>query len=154
METTKTYQGAFPADYALIKLIKAYIKSGDYVNAEASAKDFIASFPKHEFAPEANRLLKEIKERPKIGRLKIGAILPLTGRLSTFGKDIQNGINLAISEHNEKKGEEPVMLIIKDSEGAPEKAVKAIEELANVDKALAVIGPVSNKEVESFCKGP
>lgn len=103
METTKTYQGAFPADYALIKLIKAYIKSGDYVNAEASAKDFIASFPKHEFAPEANRLLKEIKERPKIGRLKIGAILPLTGRLSTFGKDIQNGINLAISEHNEKK---------------------------------------------------
>lgn len=153
METTKTYQGAFPADYALIKLIKTYIKSGDYVNAEASAKDFIASFPKHEFAPEANRLLKEIKERPKIGRLKIGAILPLTGRLSTFGKDIQNGINLAISEHNEKKGEEPVMLIIKDSEGAPEKAVKAIEELANVDKALAVIGPVSNKEVEASANG-
>ena len=152
-ETTKTYQGAFPADYALIKLIKTYIKSGDYVNAETSAKDFIASFPKHEFAPEANRLLKEIKEKPKIGRLRIGAILPLTGRLSTFGKDIQNGINLAISEHNDKKGEEPIMLIIKDSEGAPEKAVKAMEEFANVDKVMAVIGPVSNKEVEAAAKG-
>ncbi|MBI5042351.1 MAG: penicillin-binding protein activator [Nitrospirae bacterium] len=152
-EITKTYPGAFPSDIALIKLIKTYIKSGDYVNAEASAKDFIASFPKHEFVPEANRLLKEIKEKPKIGRLKIGAILPLTGRLSTFGKDIQDGINLAISEHNEKKGEEPIMLIIKDSEGVPEKAVKSMEELANVDKVMAVIGPVSNKEVEAAAKG-
>lgn len=148
-DLTGLYPASFPGDAALIKLIKHYVKVSDYANAERSLKEFIASFSKHEFAPEADKLLKDMKAMPKTGK-KIGVLVPLTGRLADFGKDVLNGIKLSVDEYNAKKGAEPLVLAVKDTASEPEKAQKALEELVNVDNVMAVIGPVSNKEVEAI----
>lgn len=147
-DLARLYPASFPGDTALINLIKHYVKVSDYANAERSLKEFIASFPKHEFAPEADRLLKDMKAMPKIGK-KIGVLVPLTGRLADFGKDVLNGIKLSVDEYNAKKGAEPVVLVVKDTASEPEKTQKAFEELVSVDRVTAIIGPVSNKEVEA-----
>lgn len=148
-DLTGLYPASFPGDVALIKLIKHYVKVSDYANAERSLKEFIVSFSKHEFAPEADKLLKDMKAMPKTGK-KIGVLVPLTGRLADFGKDVLNGIKLSVDEYNAKKGVEPLVLAVKDTASEPEKAQKALEELVNVDNVMAVIGPVSNKEVEAI----
>jgi len=61
--------------------------------------------------------------------LEIGAIIPLTGALGDFGKEIQNGIDLAVDEIN-KESIVKIKISYEDSVGANNGAVQAYNKLA------------------------
>lgn len=72
----------------------------------------------------------------------IGLLLPLTGRMQLLGDAAAKGAQAAILHHARTQRGKPLRLVIKDTAGDPQRAVAALQELAEVDKAGIVIGPL------------
>jgi len=82
------------------------------------------------------------KERARGDKdIKIGVILPLTGRAAKYGEDSKNGMDLAIEEIR-KSNKYPFILeaIYEDSRGESATAVSAFQKLSEVDKTPVVTG--------------
>jgi branched-chain amino acid transport system substrate-binding protein len=71
--------------------------------------------------------------------VRLGVLGPLT---DFTGRDIKNAAQLAIDEINAAggMGGRPVQLFAADSEGVPEKAIQALQQLASRDRVHAVVG--------------
>lgn len=85
--------------------------------------------------------------------VSVGAILPLSGRFASFGNKALQGIELSIEtyNHTENGKKRPVRLLIKDSQGLPEVAERAVGELDS-DGVIAVIGPILGVTADSAAK--
>ena len=84
-------------------------------------------------------LSKEVISSEKI---KIGLLVPLTGKDSEIGQSIVKSIRLAINKINN-----PIIEIIpQDTQSNPKSTLKAAKELARLDIRI-VIGPVFNKNL-------
>ena len=86
------------------------------------------------------------KDQPSI---KIGAILSLTGRGSQYGKASLQGIQIAVDEVNKAGGirGRKIDLVVEDSLSEAKNAVTAYQKLLDVNKVVAVIGPILSDEV-------
>jgi branched-chain amino acid transport system substrate-binding protein len=71
--------------------------------------------------------------------LTLGEINPLTGRFAAHGTALHRGIQLAVEEAN-AEGLSRVILITRDDEGRPDRAVAAAEELTTRLGAAALVG--------------
>ena len=75
--------------------------------------------------------------------IKIGAILPLTGERADDAQSIKNGIDLAVTEINQRntlKG--PIRVIYEDSKCNAKEAEKAAVQLVLADGVRAIIGDI------------
>ncbi|MDO8624270.1 MAG: ABC transporter substrate-binding protein [bacterium] len=70
--------------------------------------------------------------------IKIGALLPLTGKLAGYGEDVRNGIMLAQEELRER--EVTVEIVFEDSAGDPKVALSGTRKLIDIDKTPIVVG--------------
>lgn len=72
--------------------------------------------------------------------IKIGAILPLTGRFSAYGVEEMRGMQLAENEINENNGinGNKLKIINEDSKGDSKLGISAFHKLVNVDKVKIV----------------
>lgn len=75
-------------------------------------------------------------------KIKIGAILPLTGDNGTYGVLLKRGMDLAVDEINSHGGVngKKLIVIFEDSQADPSKAVSAFNKLVTVDKVPMIIG--------------
>jgi branched-chain amino acid transport system substrate-binding protein len=78
------------------------------------------------------------KPTPK-GTIKIGAMLPLTGKGAAMGVDMQNAINLAVEKVNSE--EKIIEIIYEDEKCDPKEAVSAYQS-ATLKGAKLIIGAV------------
>ena len=81
-------------------------------------------------------------------KIKIGAVLPMSGGTATFGQENANGIKLALSKLKNKN----IELVIEDDKSEAIEATNAIRKLINVDKASLVIGEVTSSN--TLAMGP
>jgi len=88
----------------------------------------------------ASVLLYYNQKQKEADVIKIGAILPLTGPAASFGQYVRDGIDLALQEINNGK----LHVIYEDSEGQPEQAVNAYQQLVNLEKVNIVIAALSS----------
>ena len=65
-------------------------------------------------------------------KIKLGAVIPLTGKLSEMGEAEKNGMNLAIDEL--KKEGINLQLITEDSKSNPKDGVTAARKLIDIDQ--------------------
>ena len=74
--------------------------------------------------------------------ITLGTIQDLSGPLAGFGKQIRQGMLLAVDEINEQGGinGRKIKLVIEDSAYDPKKAVLGAQKLVNQDKIFAMIG--------------
>ena len=68
--------------------------------------------------------------------IKIGVLIPLTGKAANFGKYLKNGIDMAFDDY----GKENIKLIYEDEACDPQRAVNAFRKLIDLDKVSVVIG--------------
>jgi len=75
------------------------------------------------------------------GELTIGATLPLSGDAAVFGKNTQEGIDLAISEINDNGGVlgQKVRVSYEDTKALAKEGVTAYQKLTTVDRVPAII---------------
>ncbi len=64
--------------------------------------------------------------------VKIGVIVPLTGNLAAMGKDVQDGMMLAVEDIN-SKNDRQVEVIYEDSKGDPAEGVSIINKMIDID---------------------
>lgn len=82
-------------------------------------------------------MTKEIK--PTDQKIKIGALLPLTGKFANLGEDIKNGLELARKDSKEDKGID-FEIVYEDSAADPKTALPAAQKLITVDQVPFVYG--------------
>jgi len=86
--------------------------------------------------------LFSIKEIIASEKIKIGLLVPLTGKNSEIGKSIIKSTRLAINKINNSS----IEIIPKDTESNPQITLKAAKELAGLDIKI-IIGPVFNENL-------
>ncbi len=76
--------------------------------------------------------------------IRIGAILPLTGDVASYGKAAQQGIELAAENINLNGGinKRKIKIYYQDDKAQPQDGVNAFINLVQIDKVIAVIGAV------------
>ena len=87
--------------------------------------------------------IPELEEasRPSLNRFKVGVISPLTGNASDVGREMVQGIRLALRQSNSSN----VELVVEDSGGEPIQTVRAAQKLAIDESVNAIIGPVRSE---------
>ncbi len=78
--------------------------------------------------------------------LQIGAIMPLTGDVATYGSAIRQGIELAVEKVNDEGGigGRPLTVLFEDTEADPKKGVMATQKLISINGVPVIIGAVAS----------
>ena len=84
--------------------------------------------------------------------IKIGTVVPLTGRMASGGKDVKPGYEIAVKHINAAGGvmvkelgkKLPLELIMLDDESDPVKTTARLDKLYSVDKVVAYLGGYSS----------
>jgi ABC-type branched-subunit amino acid transport system substrate-binding protein len=79
---------------------------------------------------------------PPSGRARIGCLLPLSGSYAPYGQRSLNGIKLALAGGADR-------LMLRDTQGQPQLARAALDELIADPDVVAVIGPLRSQVAET-----
>ena len=142
----KSLGSEFPADLVLQKLISIYRIERDLGNYQVSLEDLISRFPSHELRGHYEKLLIRLKTDPSRA-IRIGVVLPLSGKRAIVGQRVLQGIQLAINQLS-TRDKSRLELVVKDS-GLGREVVQVVEELAQDPNVIGIIGPVLTGDVES-----
>ncbi len=143
----RNYPSGFPADLLLLKLIAINRNQRDISNFQKLSADFVARFPDHPERPMILKQLKSLETNPK-GKVRVGAVLPLTGKRAVVGQQVLQGIQLALNQLG-SSAKERVELAVKDSAtGAPLTGI--IADLAGDPNMAGIIGPVLSGEIKEI----
>jgi branched-chain amino acid transport system substrate-binding protein len=146
---TLAHGSSYPADIARLRLAALLIEQRNFREAISVSKDFLEKFPVHPERMRGEMLLNEATSRLSAPRYYMAALLPQSGQLAFFGDRVLKGIQLAVHTYNLQAPENRVELLVKDTEGSPEKTVAALTELSSKD-IVAAIGPLLTKEAEAL----
>jgi branched-chain amino acid transport system substrate-binding protein len=139
---------AYPADLALLRLAGIMMEKRKYREAISLVRTFLEKYPGHTEKTHAEMILNEATSRLTAPRYALGMLLPQTGQAAIFGERVLKGAQLAVHEYNLQYPDDRVELMVKDTEGSPEKAIAGLKELS-AKGVIAVIGPLLTREVEA-----
>jgi ABC-type branched-subunit amino acid transport system substrate-binding protein len=137
-------QERFPAAILLYQLGLSYEGEGRFGEAIAVLSQFLDRFPGHLLAEDARERVEAIEAAGYGDEIRIGCLLPLTGRYERFGRRVLNGVELAmsLSEEDGNGALPPVTLMVADTASDPDKTAAALRELDR-NRVTLVIGPLA-----------
>ncbi len=86
------------------------------------------------------------------GSVTMGCLLPLSGPFAIYGDEVLKGIELGMGLFNKSGMEPDIGLVIRDTKGNEEDAIAGVEALADLDKVMAIIGPLASAESTAAVK--
>ncbi|RMG20035.1 MAG: hypothetical protein D6729_03805, partial [Deltaproteobacteria bacterium] len=125
----------------LMKLAKLHFHLGDFGRAAQAARDYLAAGDDR-YRSEATALLEKIDRLSRVEPRKVGIIVPTSGTYASFGKAVLDGVALALDLERGPAASGGIAVVVRDSAGDPETAVRAFEELVYDEHVIAVIGPL------------
>lgn len=134
----------FPVDLLLLKKISSFRISGQMAQYVNSMETFIAKFPKHSQREEVEGWLNQVG-KDNGANLKIGVVLPMTGKLAMTGQRVLQGIQLAVNLLP-LESRKNLALELRDS-GNNVPINKIIADLASMPNVVGIIGPLLSDEV-------
>ncbi len=140
----------WPAKEALVELQRLYKSQNNKIKLASIDEKIKSQFSNDSFSIEKLLPFGNFEHRPL--NIKIGAVLPLSGPSSKFGREVLQGIQLAFSSFHKLTKEQQVRLVIKDSKGNFETAVAAIKDLASDRDVLLILGPVFSDEFKASAR--
>lgn len=78
------------------------------------------------------------------GSVKIGLIMPQTGTFSQNGRDVVNGLMLALSQVGKKAAGRQIQVIVEDDQGTPAQSLSKARKLVELDKVDVLMGPLTS----------
>ena len=75
--------------------------------------------------------------------IKIGVILPLTGRVAQNGRDLLNGLQLGLAEAGGKAAGREIRLLVEEDQGLPAQSLTKARKLVELDHVDLLMGPLS-----------
>jgi branched-chain amino acid transport system substrate-binding protein len=141
------YRGAYAGGYAKLKLAQLARRHGNETLAKRYLTELEKEYRTMDYMVQAKELFETIPLSVR-SKYTVGVILPLSGIHQPFGERALQGIELAIKEADSSL----ISLAIRDSKGSPWEAEKAVEELVNKEKVMAIIGPLLSINVDRAAK--
>jgi ABC-type branched-subunit amino acid transport system substrate-binding protein len=142
-------KGKKSGGYASYKYAYALHTGGRAEEASKLIKNYLTSYPKHEYYSHARLLAMELGGEFGAGAgISIGTILPLSGRYAVYGESVLHGIECAIGIFQPCTGPAGMTIIVRDSVGTPEGAARAVEELAEAG-VVAIVGPLMSNSAQA-----
>ena len=129
-----------PRALLLYALGYRYAARGDNARSREVLMDFLEQYPTHRRAPDARELLDILTVEKKEKVVKLGCLLPLSGKYAVFGKRALRGIQVALAELIPLYGDK-ITLIIRDTASDRGTALVRMKELIDA-QVLAVAGPM------------
>lgn len=71
--------------------------------------------------------------------IKVGAVIPLTGEVATYGESLKKGFELAVAEDSGR-----IKIVYEDSKGDKNTGINAINKLIFINKVKFVLGPATS----------
>ena len=86
--------------------------------------------------------------------IKVGAVLPFSGGVELYGGQARLGLDLAVKEINAAGGMlgRPVEVIYRDDKTDPAAASEATRHLIEQDGVLAVVGPITSRNLNAMAQ--
>lgn len=140
------YGSALGQDALLQQAVRASAK-GDRATALRLTESLISSATPFLYRPEAVRLWEQLTGKSWLQRA-VGVLLPLSGRFSTFGELVRRGMDLALEMHQDA-GKRPVHFIYRDTGADPALAKRAVIELADGERVMAIAGPLTGADAHA-----
>jgi branched-chain amino acid transport system substrate-binding protein len=134
----------FPVDLLLLRKISSHRAEGDITSYMASMEKFIKFFPNHSRKAEVKSRLNQIKTDTG-AKIKIGVVIPLTGKLALTGQKVLQGIQLAVHQLP-LQAREKLALEVRDS-GHQLPMKEIIADLSGLPNVVGIIGPLLSDEV-------
>lgn len=141
---SKIYFSDFPLDQILLKLISIYRDERDLEKLQKIITRFLRLFPDNSSRLALESMLKKI-EGNKENILRIGVVLPLTGKMALSGQQVLQGIQQAVNEFNLITKEVELETVVKDS--ASGSIENMVEKIANDPSVVGIVGPVLSDSV-------
>jgi branched-chain amino acid transport system substrate-binding protein len=126
------------ADQRKVALLKEKLTRGETGSLMAAA-------PIPSSTPAVN---KPVYSGP-VNEHRVGLLLPLSGKYESFGKKVQQAIELAF-QNSEFVKDHQIELIAMDSGDTPASHQEALKKLVEEQQVIAVIGPLLSKGVEAL----
>ncbi|WP_020678174.1 ABC transporter substrate-binding protein [Geopsychrobacter electrodiphilus] len=127
---------------ARLQLARYALTEKDQKSALNYLSQILASPISFPWRTEAAQLMDRFSQGSWLQKDAIGVLLPLSGRYETYGKMVKRGIDLALKLHNAEKP--PLRLLYRDTEADPTKARQATMALANEERVMAILGPLTS----------
>jgi ABC-type branched-subunit amino acid transport system substrate-binding protein len=140
----QVFRNEFPADQILLRLIAIYRAERDLENLRTTALDFLRLFPEHSKNSQIREMLKSMAMSTD-EVIRLGAILPLSGKLALTGQKVLQGIQLAVN-HLGRSTTLKLELVVKDS-ASGKGIAQLVESLAMDPNLVGIIGPVLSENV-------
>jgi branched-chain amino acid transport system substrate-binding protein len=86
------------------------------------------------------------------GSIAMGCLLPLSGPFAIYGDEVLKGVELGMGLFNKSEIEPNIELVIRDTKGNEEDAVAGVEDLADKEGVMAIIGPLASAESTAAVK--
>ncbi len=144
---SKMYSSGFPLDQILLRLISIYRDERELEELQKTITRFLQLFPEKSERLALESTLKQI-EGNKENKLRLGVVLPLTGKMSLTGQQVLQGIQLAVNESNLTYQGEELETVVKNSASAP--IEQLVEKLATDPSVIGVVGPVLSDSVRDL----
>jgi len=144
---SKKYSSGFPLDQILLRLISIYRDERDLEALQKTITRFLQLFPEKSERLALESTLKQI-EGNKGNKLRLGLVLPLTGKMSLNGQQVLQGIQLAVNESNLTYQGEKFETVVQNSASAP--IEQLVEKLATDPSVIGVVGPVLSDAVRDL----
>lgn len=126
---------------ARLQLARKALIANDQQKALLYLTQILSSQTPFPWRDEAAQLMDHFSQGNWLQRDAIGVLLPLSGRYAAFGTLVKRGIDLALKLHNTDKP--ALRLLYRDTEGDPTKARSAATALANEERVMAILGPLT-----------
>ncbi len=128
-----------------------FLRSDRLDEAREAAMEILRLAPEEDWIMKGRELIKEIDERLRVNINVIGCLLPLSGPFAIYGQEVLRGLELGLGLLPEGAGGPLSMeLVARDTEGDPQKAIEAMRELKEDEKAILVIGPLISRVAEAI----
>ena len=141
------YRGAYAGGYAKLKLAQVAKRQGNDTLAKRFLTELEKEYRNMDYMVQVKELFETIPLSTR-SKYTVGVILPLSGIHRPFGERALQGIQCAIKETDSSL----ISLAIRDSKGSPWEAEKAVEELVNKEKVIAILGPLLSIDVDRTAK--
>ena len=130
-----------------------FYDQGDYETSRSYLERFSELHPTHPLYGEVQTLRTRLKKRLGVEQFTIGLVLPMSGHYAEFGESVVSGVSCALGLFDPCANPyDGFRVVIKDSKGDPDEARKAVEELAEIEKAELIIGPLLSANAKPAAK--
>jgi len=130
----------------LYNLGKRHYNDKRYKRAAKVFEKYLTNYSPGNHTAEVKQLYAKARDKG-FNKIIIGVLAPLSGSYADYGKEMVNGIKLAF-ENGSKIDNKEIELMIKDTQGSPVQATKAMKTLA-LEEPTVVIGPLRSESAVS-----